>query len=113
MTVGLLHAKQQRDFVADLNEEARAAGTEVVEAGSFADGTGNGNHLLPALVLDPQHDLRIVAEEQFGPSLPPRSRMTTSPRQSRSSTPRGRVSARPTTGSSKQHSTGSMSAASW
>ena len=43
MTVGLLHAKQQRDFVADLNEEARAAGTEVVEAGSFADGTGNGN----------------------------------------------------------------------
>ena len=51
MTVGLLHAKQQRDFVADLNEEARAVRTEVVEAGSFADGTGNGNHLLPRLSL--------------------------------------------------------------
>jgi acyl-CoA reductase-like NAD-dependent aldehyde dehydrogenase len=24
----------------------------------------------PALVLDPDHDLRIVAEEQFGPALP-------------------------------------------
>ena len=24
----------------------------------------------PALVLDPDHDLRIVTEEQFGPALP-------------------------------------------
>jgi acyl-CoA reductase-like NAD-dependent aldehyde dehydrogenase len=70
VTMGPLHTRQQRDFVAELNEEARASGADVLELGSFADDTGVGNHLLPALVLDPRHDLRIVSEEQFGPSLP-------------------------------------------
>jgi len=70
VTMGPLNTRQQRDFVVELNEEARAAGAEVVELGSFADETADGNHLLPALVLDPRHNLRIVSEEQFGPSLP-------------------------------------------
>ena len=33
-------------------------------------GEGDGNYLLPSLVLDPAPELRIVAEEQFGPALP-------------------------------------------
>jgi acyl-CoA reductase-like NAD-dependent aldehyde dehydrogenase len=33
-------------------------------------GPAAGNYLLPALVLDPAPELRIVAEEQFGPALP-------------------------------------------
>jgi acyl-CoA reductase-like NAD-dependent aldehyde dehydrogenase len=50
--------------------EARAAGAEVREGGTFACDPGSGHYLLPSLVLDPGHDLRVVSEEQFGPTLP-------------------------------------------
>jgi acyl-CoA reductase-like NAD-dependent aldehyde dehydrogenase len=71
VTMGPLNTHQQRDFVVELNEEARAAGAEVVELGNYADeDVADGNYMLPALVLDPRHDLRIVSEEQFGPALP-------------------------------------------
>jgi acyl-CoA reductase-like NAD-dependent aldehyde dehydrogenase len=70
-TMGPLHTRQQRDYVAELCDEARAAGSEVVPMGSLvAEAPDDGNYLLPALVLDPAHDLRIVTEEQFGPALP-------------------------------------------
>jgi acyl-CoA reductase-like NAD-dependent aldehyde dehydrogenase len=71
VTMGPLNTRQQREFVAELNDEARTAGAEVRELGAFAgDDPDEGNYLLPALVLNPRHDLRVVSDEQFGPTLP-------------------------------------------
>jgi acyl-CoA reductase-like NAD-dependent aldehyde dehydrogenase len=66
-TMGPLHTRRQRDFVAELVEEARGQGAEVREYGEGAEGE---QFLRPSLVLDPSPDARIVTEEQFGPSLP-------------------------------------------
>ena len=68
-TMGPLNTARQRDYVAGLCEEARHAGAEVLTFGEYAAGT-DGNYLLPSLVLDPAPNLKIVAEEQFGPALP-------------------------------------------
>ena len=69
--MGPLHTKRQRDYVAELVDEARAGGAAVVELGELDDSaTSAGNYMRPALVLDPRDDLRIVTEEQFGPALP-------------------------------------------
>src|SRR5262249_15210610 len=70
VTMGPLHTERQRDFVAELVAEARTAGAEGREAGTFACDPESGHYLLPSLVLDPGNDLRIVSEEQFGPTLP-------------------------------------------
>lgn len=70
VTMGPLHTERQRDFVVELLGEARTAGAEVREAGTFACDPASGHYLLPSLVLDPDSDLRIVTEEQFGPTLP-------------------------------------------
>jgi acyl-CoA reductase-like NAD-dependent aldehyde dehydrogenase len=70
VTMGPLHTERQRAFVAELVREARSAGAEVREGGTFACDVDSGNYLLPSLVLDPGSDLRIVTEEQFGPTLP-------------------------------------------
>ena len=71
VTMGPLHTTRQRDFVVELRDQARASGVEVVELGELvAEQPAEGNFLLPALVLDPAHDLRVVTEEQFGPLLP-------------------------------------------
>jgi acyl-CoA reductase-like NAD-dependent aldehyde dehydrogenase len=67
--MGPLNTQRQRDYVAELIEEARGAGTEVLSFGEYTSGA-EGNYLLPALVLDPAPHLKIVAEEQFGPALP-------------------------------------------
>jgi acyl-CoA reductase-like NAD-dependent aldehyde dehydrogenase len=69
VTMGPLNTARQRDYVAGLCEQARAAGAEVLTFGEYTSGT-DGNYLLPALVLDPASDLKIVTEEQFGPALP-------------------------------------------
>jgi acyl-CoA reductase-like NAD-dependent aldehyde dehydrogenase len=70
-TMGPLNTRAQRDYVIELCDEARGAGAEVLELGELVDGNPpGGNHLRPALVLDPGNDLRIVTEEQFGPALP-------------------------------------------
>jgi acyl-CoA reductase-like NAD-dependent aldehyde dehydrogenase len=71
-TMGPLHTKRQRDFVADLLSEARSHGAEVRELGEPVGGSDmeRGHFLRPALVLDPQADTGIVTEEQFGPALP-------------------------------------------
>jgi len=61
---------QQRDYVAGLLEQAKAAGAEVQTYGEYAGDWTSGNYMLPSLVLDPAPELGIVAEEQFGPSLP-------------------------------------------
>jgi len=66
-TMGPLHTSRQRDFVAELVEEARGQGAEVREFGDGAEGT---NFLKPSLVLDPSPEARVVTEEQFGPTLP-------------------------------------------
>ena len=69
-TFGPLNTARQRDYVAGLTEEARAAGAEVLTFGECTVDAASGNYLLPALVLDPAPELKIVTEEQFGPALP-------------------------------------------
>lgn len=71
-TMGPLNSARQRDFVAALAADARAAGDEVRELGNIAEesAAAGGFFLRPALVLDPALDRRIVTEEQFGPLLP-------------------------------------------
>jgi acyl-CoA reductase-like NAD-dependent aldehyde dehydrogenase len=72
VTMGPLHSARQRDYVAELVEQAREAGAEVREMGEPADGAdlSRGNFLRPSLVLDPPEDARVVVEEQFGPTVP-------------------------------------------
>lgn len=71
-TMGPLNSAQQKKFVADLVDEARAAGADVREFGELPTGEGlaEGNFLRPSLVLDPDPQLRIVTDEQFGPTIP-------------------------------------------
>jgi acyl-CoA reductase-like NAD-dependent aldehyde dehydrogenase len=70
-TMGPLNTARQRDYVAELVVEARAAGAEVIELGEYVDARpADGNYALPSLVLEPAGDLRVVTEEQFGPTLP-------------------------------------------
>lgn len=71
-TMGPLHSARQRDFVAEIVDEARAAGAEVREFGTLPsdDDLRDGNFLRPSLVLDPDPSLRVVTEEQFGPTVP-------------------------------------------
>jgi acyl-CoA reductase-like NAD-dependent aldehyde dehydrogenase len=70
--MGPLNTARQRDAIRQMLEQARASGAEVREYGSVDEETvaGGGHCLRPALVLDPADDLRVVAEEQFGPALP-------------------------------------------
>jgi acyl-CoA reductase-like NAD-dependent aldehyde dehydrogenase len=70
VTMGPLNTANQRDYVAKLLEEAKAAGAEVQSYGEYTGDWTSGNYMLPSLVLDPAPDLSIVAEEQFGPALP-------------------------------------------
>jgi acyl-CoA reductase-like NAD-dependent aldehyde dehydrogenase len=69
-TMGPLNTLRQRDFVAELTQEAGAAGAQVLTFGEYSGSGGDGNYLLPSLILDPARELRIVTEEQFGPALP-------------------------------------------
>ncbi|MFI7699544.1 aldehyde dehydrogenase family protein [Nonomuraea sp. NPDC049480] len=72
VTMGPLHSRRQLDYVRELVEQARASGAEVREFGEAVEGAdlSRGNFLRPSLVLDPADDTRVVAEEQFGPTLP-------------------------------------------
>ena len=71
-TMGPLHSPAQKEFVAGLIEEAKAAGAEVREYGTLPEDPElrGGNFLRPALVIDPDPSLRVVTEEQFGPVIP-------------------------------------------
>ncbi|MEV5411306.1 aldehyde dehydrogenase family protein [Thermopolyspora sp. NPDC052614] len=72
VTMGPLHSPRQLAYVRELLDQAREAGAEVREYGEAAEGTdlSRGNFLRPSLVLDPADDLRVVTEEQFGPTVP-------------------------------------------
>jgi acyl-CoA reductase-like NAD-dependent aldehyde dehydrogenase len=71
-TMGPLNNARQRDFVAGLVGEARSAGAEVREFAALPEGEGlrDGYFLRPSVVLDPDPSLRVVTEEQFGPTIP-------------------------------------------
>jgi acyl-CoA reductase-like NAD-dependent aldehyde dehydrogenase len=71
-TMGPLNSASQKEFVLELLNEARQAGVEVREFGRLPedDDLRNGNFLRPSLVLDPDPSLRVVTEEQFGPTTP-------------------------------------------
>jgi acyl-CoA reductase-like NAD-dependent aldehyde dehydrogenase len=69
-TFGPLNTARQRDYVAGLTAEAKAAGAETLTLGEYTVDAASGNYLLPSLVLDPAPGLKIVTEEQFGPALP-------------------------------------------
>ncbi len=70
-TMGPLHAPSQKAFVEELVGEAKESGAEVREFGDLPQGDlAKGNFLRPSLVLDPDPKLRVVTEEQFGPTIP-------------------------------------------
>ncbi len=69
-TMGPLHSRQQRDYVARLVEEASASGAEVKAFGQIPAGQEDSNFLRPTLILDPEPSQRVVTEEQFGPTVP-------------------------------------------
>lgn len=71
-TMGPLHAPAQKRFVTELIDEAKAAGADVREFGELPTDPElvDGNYMRPALVIDPDPDLRVVTEEQFGPVIP-------------------------------------------
>ncbi|NIZ92154.1 aldehyde dehydrogenase family protein [Kineococcus rubinsiae] len=70
-TMGPLHQPAQKAFVAELVAEAKASGATVLEFGELPGGElADGNFLRPAVVVDPDHSLRLVTEEQFGPVIP-------------------------------------------
>ncbi|MCP2635690.1 aldehyde dehydrogenase family protein [Microbacterium sp. HD4P20] len=70
-TMGPLHSPVQKAFVQDLIQEAKDAGADVREFGSLPDGDlAGGNFVRPAIVVDPDPQLRVVTQEQFGPVIP-------------------------------------------
>lgn len=71
-TMGPLNNAGQKEKVAGLRDRAVATGRQVREVGTALspDAWEDGHFLMPALVLDAEHDDEIVREEQFGPILP-------------------------------------------
>lgn len=71
-TMGPLHAPAQKAFVAEIIEEAKASGADVREFGELPTDPElqGGNFLRPAMVIDPDPQLRVVTQEQFGPVIP-------------------------------------------
>ena len=67
--LGPLQNKAQYDIVADLVEQARAAGARVVVGGN-PDPEQPGYFYPATLVADIDNDNPLVAREQFGPALP-------------------------------------------
>jgi acyl-CoA reductase-like NAD-dependent aldehyde dehydrogenase len=70
-TMGPLHSPVQKAFVDELIEEAKASGADVREFGELPGGDlKGGNFVRPAIVVDPDPNLRVVTFEQFGPVIP-------------------------------------------
>lgn len=70
-TMGPLHQHAQLEFVQELVQEARDAGADVREFGDMPTGAwAGGNFIRPSLIVDPDPALRVVTEEQFGPTIP-------------------------------------------
>ncbi len=71
-TMGPLHQSAQKAFVEEIVQEAKDAGADVREYGELPSDPElqGGNFLRPALVIDPDPQLRVVTQEQFGPVIP-------------------------------------------
>lgn len=70
-TMGPLHQRAQLEYVNELVQEAKDAGADVREFGSMPTGEwAGGNFVRPSLIVDPDPTLRVVTEEQFGPTIP-------------------------------------------
>lgn len=72
VTMGPLNNERQFNKVSALIADTRAAGLDVVELGSYAEGTdpAGGYFILPHLVLNPPDESTVVSCEQMGPILP-------------------------------------------
>ena len=71
VTVGPMASPQQRSFVADLVGDAASRGATIHELGTVADVDLEGGWFLrPTLVTGVDDDWPIVADEQFGPTVP-------------------------------------------
>jgi acyl-CoA reductase-like NAD-dependent aldehyde dehydrogenase len=70
-TMGPLHQSAQKAFVDEIIQEAKDAGADVREFGELPGGDlAGGNFVRPAIVVDPDLNLRVVTQEQFGPVIP-------------------------------------------
>ena len=70
-TMGPLHQKSQWQYVTALVQEAKEAGADVREFGEMPTGAwAGGNFVRPSIIVDPDPTLRVVTEEQFGPTIP-------------------------------------------
>ena len=70
-TMGPLHQKSQWHYVTALVQEAKDAGADVREFGQMPTGAwAGGNFVRPSIIVDPDPTLRVVTEEQFGPTIP-------------------------------------------
>jgi hypothetical protein len=57
--------------VDELIQEAKASGANVLEFGELPAGElAGGNFVRPAIVVNPDVNLRVVTREQFGPVIP-------------------------------------------
>src|SRR5690625_668065 len=69
-TMGPLHQRSQLEYVNELVQEAKDSGAEVHEFGELPTGAWAGvNFVRPSLIIDPDPELRVVTEEQFGPTI--------------------------------------------
>ena len=70
--IGPVNNASQLKVVTDMISEARASGAEVRECGQVSDEElyAAGYFQKPTLVFQPDQNLSIVREEQFGPALP-------------------------------------------
>ena len=71
-TMGPINNRKQYDTVMTMINEAKAKGADVRELGQVPDENlyEHGYFQKPTLVVDPDHGLEVVREEQFGPVVP-------------------------------------------
>lgn len=70
-TMGPLHQESHWHYVNEIVQEAKDVGTDVREFGELPTGAwAGGNFILPSIIVDPDPSLRVVTEEQFGPTIP-------------------------------------------
>lgn len=72
VTMGPVNNREQYENVGVFLAEAKSAGADVRELGSVRDQAEfeHGYFFKPALVVNPDPELKIVKDEQFGPALP-------------------------------------------
>ncbi|HHV64668.1 MAG TPA: aldehyde dehydrogenase family protein [Peptococcaceae bacterium] len=71
-TLGPVNNFRQYQFVRELIEEAKSKGASIFELGSKLEpeNWNNGYYILPHVVIDKEHNTRLVHSEQFGPVIP-------------------------------------------